>query len=98
MCFSVCRVHQISPVRDFAAGSQSKRGCVALVYNLSGRGGVVVVYEPVCMCVLVVCTRWNGWKRQGGTGEGGGGLKKKKKEDGNLSEGRFRLKRGDEPV
>lgn len=57
VCFSVCRVHQISPVRDFAAGTQSERGCVALVYNPSGRGCVVLVYEPVCMCVLVVCMR-----------------------------------------
>lgn len=72
---NVCRVNQISPVRDFAAGTQSERGCVALVYNLSGRGCVVVVYEPVCMCVLVVFTRQNGWKRQGGMG--GGGLKKR---------------------
>lgn len=56
MCFSVRRVHQISPARDFAAGSE--RGCVAPVYNLSGRGVCRRgFYEPVCMCVLVVCTR-----------------------------------------
>lgn len=52
-------------------------------------------YEPVCMCVLVVCTRQNGWKRQGGTGGGEGVYIKK---DGNLSEERSGLKRGDEPV
>lgn len=65
MCFSVCRVHQISPARDFAAGSE--RGCVAPVYNLSGRGCVVVVFTSLCACVCW----WYAHDRMDGRGREG---------------------------